>query len=122
MKDEKHILDIVNMSALAAKVGVSRQALAYSREHGGPAPKDSWYEALMWLQDCSYTEFLNVVVWARLPAFLDLVHSWPTLQKRVRENGTREQRALKMALMQFQGVGELVICQDCKGSNTELAN
>ena len=102
MKDEKHLLDIVNMSALAKKIGATRQALAYSREHAGGNPRDLWYDAFVWLGECGYKEFLDVVVWARLPNFLDLVHSWPTLQKRVKEEGTREQRALEMALLEFQ--------------------
>lgn len=106
MKDEKYLLDIVNVSALAKKIGATRQALAYSREHAGGNPRDLWCDALVWLGECGYDEFLDVVVWARLPGFLERPATWPTLQKRVRKEGTREQRALEMALLEFRGVGE----------------
>ena len=98
------ILQIVNMAALAAKVGVSRQALAHwkAKDPEGEKPGHAWSMALDWLRRCEYTEFLEVVSFARLPAYLETDLSVPTLKKRAHLPDGLIQARLKRRLRIFQ--------------------
>lgn len=100
----KDILQIVNRAALAAKIGVSRQALAHweAKDPDGLKPGHAWSMALDWLRRCEYSEFLDVVSFARLPAYLETDLSVPTLKKRAHQADGWTKAKLKLRLKSFQ--------------------
>lgn len=98
------IITIVNNAALAAKIGVSRQALAHwkAKDPAGEKPGHAWSMALDWLRRCEYGEFLEVVSFARLPAYLEMDLTTPTIKKRAHQKEGFTQAILKRRLRSFQ--------------------
>ena len=93
------------MAAMAQKVGVSRQALAHWQklDPEGQKPGHAWADAIAWLQNCEYGEFLTVVTWARLPGYLESTLTHPTIKRLVTaEGGSWARQALQLRLRAFQ--------------------